>query len=193
MRAQEFLSEYQKIHRGQLGGIELLFRDSGEHGCRIEASVDGRPLGSADFDRDEGILVADQLEVDERYRGQGIAKTMYDYVKSLGYTIERSDNLTDAGRAFWRKNRGRRQVWEQESQEFVREELDPFRLERLDPQTRRVLQRMADHAEPGSWLSAELAYATQLGLRNKERDPRGWEQEIQRFVDLWQQVTGTTK
>ena len=78
-------------------------------------------------------------------------------------------------------HRGRRQVWEQESQEVVREELDPFRLERLDPQTRRVLQRMADHAEPGSWLSAELAYATQLGLRA---------QEIQRFVDLWRQITG---
>ena len=120
MRSQEFITEYQKIHRGQLGGIDLLFRDSGEHGCRIEASVDGRILGSADFDRDENILVADQLEVDERYRGQGIAKIMYDYVKSLGYTIERSDNLTDAGRAFWRKNRGKRQVWEQELQEFSR-------------------------------------------------------------------------
>lgn len=73
------------------------------------------------------------------------------------------------------------------AKEFILEELDSHRLERLDPQTRRVLQRMADHAEPGSWLSAEEAYAMQLGLKNKTRDLRGWEQEIQRFVDLYNQ------
>lgn len=147
MRAQEFVTEYQKIHRGQLGGIELLFRDSGEHGCRVEASVDDRLLGSADFDRDENILVADQLEVDERYRGQGIAKIMYDYVKSLGYTIERSDNLTDAGRAFWRKNRGRRQVWEQESQQ------QPQWL--YHATYKPLLDSIRRHGLGGSWAQAQ--------------------------------------
>ena len=69
-------------------------------------------------------------------------------------------------------------------------QLDPYRLERLDPQSRRVLQRMADHAQPGSWLSASEAYAIMLGLQHKRQDPRGWEQEVQHYVDLWNEITG---
>ena len=72
----------------------------------------------------------------------------------------------------------------------VAEGIDPYRLERLDPQTRRVLTRMADHKEPGSWLSASEAYAMSLGLQYKNRDPRGWEQEVQHFVDLYRQYSG---
>ena len=72
----------------------------------------------------------------------------------------------------------------------VAEGLDFHRLERLDPQTRRVLTRMADHAEPGSWLSAAESYAMQLGLQHKKEDPRGWEQEVQHFVDLYRQYSG---
>jgi hypothetical protein len=75
-------------------------------------------------------------------------------------------------------------------QGVVEDQLDSFRLERLDPQTRRVLQRMADHKEPGSWLSASEAHAMQLGLQYKNRDPRGWEQDIQRYVDLYKEVSG---
>jgi hypothetical protein len=72
----------------------------------------------------------------------------------------------------------------------VAEGIDPYRLERLDPQTRRVLIRMGDHKEPGSWLSASEAYALTLGLQHKNRDPRGWEQEVQHFVDLYRRYSG---
>lgn len=75
-------------------------------------------------------------------------------------------------------------------QQGVAEGIDPYRLERLDPQTRRVLIRMGDHKEPGSWLSASEAYALTLGLQHKNRDPRGWEQEVQHFVDLYRQYSG---
>ena len=75
-------------------------------------------------------------------------------------------------------------------QQGVTEDIDPYRLERLDPQTRRVLTRMADHKEPGSWLSASEAYAMSLGLQYKNRDPRGWEQDVQRYVDLYRQYSG---
>jgi hypothetical protein len=72
----------------------------------------------------------------------------------------------------------------------VSEGIDPYRLERLDPQTRRVLIRMGDHKDPGSWLSASEAYAMMLGLQYKNRDPRGWEQEVQHYVDLYRQYSG---
>jgi hypothetical protein len=69
-------------------------------------------------------------------------------------------------------------------------QLDFYKLDRLDPQTRRVLTRMADHKEPGSWLSASEAYALTLGLQYKNRNPRGWEQEVQHYVDLYRQYSG---
>jgi hypothetical protein len=53
------------------------------------------------------------LHVDDKYQGQGIARVMYDYVKSLGYTINRSWDQTDAGAGFWNKHRGEDvRVWE---------------------------------------------------------------------------------
>jgi len=73
--------------------------------------------------------------------------------------------------------------------ESLKESIDPYRLERLDPQTRRALLRMAVHADPGSWLSASEAYAMQLGLQYKNRDPQGWEQGVQHLVDTYRQYS----
>jgi hypothetical protein len=182
MRAQEFISERKTI---SFQGIDMsLEREEDE--IMVTASAGGRPLGSVLFIDYDGALMPQDLEVDERYRGQGIAAAMYDYVKSQGYKIRRSGQQTDAGAGFWAKHRPDSNVWEQ----GVQEGLDPYRLERLDPQTRRVLTRMADHKDPGSWLSASEAYAMSLGLQYKNRDPRGWEQDVQRYVDLYRQYSG---
>jgi hypothetical protein len=64
------------------------------------------------YDRQGLILNPQDLEVDERYRGQGIAKIMYDFVKSKGYRIRRSGQQTDAGAAFWQRHRPGQNVWE---------------------------------------------------------------------------------
>ena len=173
------------IGQDSFQGIDMsLEREEDE--IMVRASAGGRPLGSVLFIDYDGALMPQDLEVDERYRGQGIAAAMYDYVKSQGYKIRRSGQQTDAGAGFWAKHRPDSNVWEQ----GVAEDIDPYRLERLDPQTRRVLTRMADHKEPGSWLSASEAYAMSLGLQYKSRDPRGWEQDVQRYVDLYRQYSG---
>jgi hypothetical protein len=66
------------------------------------------------FAFDGEYLMPQDLEVEERFRGQGIAQTMYDYVKSKGYKIRRSGQQTDAGAGFWDKHKGQGQhVWEQ--------------------------------------------------------------------------------
>jgi len=72
-------------------------------------------LGHVKFNIGDGKELDPQdLEVDEKYQGQGIARVMYDYVKSLGYTINRSWDQTDAGAGFWNKHRGEDvRVWEQ--------------------------------------------------------------------------------
>jgi GNAT superfamily N-acetyltransferase len=71
-------------------------------------------LGSVAFNiGDDNDLDPQDLKVDERYQGQGIARIMYDYVKSKGYEIHRSYDQTDAGKGFWDKHRGEEQrVWE---------------------------------------------------------------------------------
>jgi GNAT superfamily N-acetyltransferase len=71
-------------------------------------------LGSVAFNiGDDNELDPQDLKVDERYQGQGIARAMYDYAKSKGYEIHRSYDQTDAGKGFWDKHRGEEQrVWE---------------------------------------------------------------------------------
>jgi len=80
----------------------------------VTASSNGRELGHVLFAFDGEYLMPQDLEVEERFRGQGIAQTMYDYVKSKGYKIRRSGQQTDAGAGFWDKHKGQGQhVWEQ--------------------------------------------------------------------------------
>jgi hypothetical protein len=78
----------------------------------LYATSNGRRLGYVEFDRDGNVLVPYDLAVDDKYRGQGIAAVMYDYAKSLGFTIRASAEQTDAGKYFWKKNRGEERVWE---------------------------------------------------------------------------------
>lgn len=69
-------------------------------------------LGHVRFGRFYDDLEAKYVEVDERYRGQGIATLMYDFATNRGYTIKRSWDQTDDGASFWDKNRGEETVWE---------------------------------------------------------------------------------
>jgi hypothetical protein len=80
----------------------------------VTASVDGKELGHVLFVIGGEYLLPQDLEVKEKYRGQGIATAMYDYVKSKGYKIRRSGQQTDDGAKFWTKHRPKQNFWEQE-------------------------------------------------------------------------------
>jgi GNAT superfamily N-acetyltransferase len=86
----------------------------------VYATSNGKRLGYAEFDRNSNVLVPYDLSVDDKYRGQGIAAVMYNYVKSLGFKIKASADQTDAGKQFWKKNRGTERVWETELDEIAR-------------------------------------------------------------------------
>jgi hypothetical protein len=104
-----------------VGGIQLNVSIDGSE-VIIRPIVDEYQAGYVVFDRDGSTLVPADLAIDEQFRGQGIAKIIYDYVKSLGFTIRRSSDQTKAGKHFWDKNRGEdSQVWEQT---MTLEELD---------------------------------------------------------------------
>ena len=113
MRARDFISER---HTVPFQGIDMSMERE-EDEIMVRASAGGRPLGSVLFIDYDGALMPQDLEVDERYRGQGIAAAMYDYVKSRGYKIRRSGQQTDAGAGFWEKHRPGQNVWEQEIEE----------------------------------------------------------------------------
>ena len=127
------LFEYQKpkIQRANRDGIDLSFEkvkddeyvddnDDENIVAQVTATSNGKELGHVLFSIDGNTLLPQDLEVDERYRGQGIAKVMYDYVKSLGYQIRRSGQQTDAGAGFWGKHRPSQNVWETELDEIAR-------------------------------------------------------------------------
>jgi hypothetical protein len=114
--------DYGKAHRGGLD-LEYYIGDGPYQGkITINAKSAGDTiLGQVTFDtQPDGALYPLDLWVDEDVRGQGIAALMYDWTKELGYKIRRSGEQTDAGKAFWDKNRGEEgQVWESELDEVT--------------------------------------------------------------------------
>ena len=117
MRAQEFVTEYKKS-REEFEGITIEMEKPFDGKLIIRALDDwgNNILGFVVFNiGDNNELDPQDLSVDTRYQGQGIAKAMYDYVKSKGYKIHRSWDQTDAGAGFWNKHRGEDvRVWEEE-------------------------------------------------------------------------------
>ena len=100
----------------EYNGITLRVTKPTSYELKVEALDDwgNKVLGYVEFDiGDSKELDPQDLRVDDRFQGQGIARTMYDYVKSLGYKIVRSWDQTDAGAGFWDKHRGQDvRVWE---------------------------------------------------------------------------------
>ena len=109
MRARDFVQEYKTV---PFQGLDISMEREDDE-VMVTASAGGKKMGQVMFVDSDGYLMPQDLEVDERFRGQGIARTMYDYVKSQGYKIRRSGQQTDAGAGFWGKHRPGQNVWEQ--------------------------------------------------------------------------------
>ena len=150
MRACEFIVEYKLS----------VSKDS--DGVAIKATAGGKQLGHAEFFFDnEGNLDPQTVWVDERYHGQGIARDMYDHLKSLGYTIIRSWDQTDAGRGFWNKHRGEdARVWEAKQKI-----LDP---EIYDDVSNSLLKRAVQGALPGVELKFKSTPEGYLSVRDAD-------------------------
>ena len=111
MRAQEFIIESTTVERD---GITLKYQfGANKQKLKIVALSNGRQLGSAVFQnygpKDQPKYKGDQVDVDERYRGQGIATVMYDLAKELVGQIYPSPAQTSDGEAFWKG----KPVWEE--------------------------------------------------------------------------------
>ena len=132
--AEGFFDQFRKKQQNY-GGIDVSVEKE-DNNILVKATANGRELGRVLFtpsEQDDNLLVPLDLEVDERYRGQGIGATMYDYVKSLGYTIRRSQYQTDAGAGFWDKHKSGKNVWEQGVAEDESDAIDTVAKRLTDP------------------------------------------------------------
>ena len=107
MRAKEFLADFE--------GINLAVEEE-EDDLMVRAMAGGKEMGHAYFVKDGKTLLPQDLEIDPRYQGQGIARVLYDYTKSLGYDIRRSNQQTDAGKAVRQRHKPGQNVGEAETQ-----------------------------------------------------------------------------
>ena len=103
MRAREFVADFE--------GINIAVEEESDD-LMLRARAGGREMGHAYFVKDGQTLLPQDLEIDPRYQGQGIAAVLYDYAKSLGYEIRRSNQQTDAGKAFWQRHKPGQNIWE---------------------------------------------------------------------------------
>jgi len=119
MRAREFIFEAVESYGGIDFDVEIERDEEGEDidNIYVKALSNGRELGhvlfTISYDSEGMVLNPQDLEVEERYRGQGIASTMYDYMQSKGYRIRRSGQQTDAGAGMWEKHKPGKNIWEQ--------------------------------------------------------------------------------
>ena len=102
-------------------GIEISLEVDNDEVMVTAMMANGREMGHVLFVQEDDYLMPQDLEVEERYQGQGIAATMYDYVKSKGYKIRRSGQQTDAGAGFWGKHRPEQNVWEDDTMQYAAE------------------------------------------------------------------------
>jgi hypothetical protein len=120
MRATEFIVEDNESRTEEFHGVHMKIRDDGYEVVASALDDWGNEMGSVVFNKgDDNELDPQDLIVIDKYRGQGVAKVMYDYVKSKGYEIHKSPDVTkiadqgkQSGEHFWKKNRGDERVWE---------------------------------------------------------------------------------
>ena len=117
MRAQEFVTESTTVERN---GVNIQYEFHKAHPASknkrlyIKALSGGKELGRVEFmqivdDSGQPAWEGDELYVDDRFRGQGIARIMYDFAKEKLGRIVPSNAQTDDGRSFWKG----KEVWEE--------------------------------------------------------------------------------
>ena len=120
MRANEFIVEYKEYPTREYEGVTFTMKERDGQLIVKPLNDYGISMGHVVFNMDGKILDPQDLVIADKYQGQGIAKVMYDYIKSLGFTIERSWDQTPAGKGFWDKHRGEDvRVWEEVNPEVM--------------------------------------------------------------------------
>ena len=142
----------------------------------IKAFESGNPIAYVKFVKEDKELYPQDLWVNDDYRNRGIAKSMYDYLKSAGYIINRSHDQTKAGTRFWDKHRGEDSyVWE--------DEVDEMALKQFTP--------MGDFDKPGPFRGVDKRLVTHP--TNQMKTQKFFEQTPYDFRLFFSNIPGTGK
>lgn len=121
MRAKEFIVEYKLGQVEEFQGVDMKLETTRLGAIVVKALDDwGNEIARAHFhDMDGDFIEAQSLWVEPEFRGQGVARKMYDFVTSHGYEIHKSPDVTkikdqgkQSGEHHWQKNRGEETIWE---------------------------------------------------------------------------------
>lgn len=111
MRATEFITEEAKA--AKYNGLVMKYAFNNNALVLKAFDPTKTPIAYVKFVKEDKELYPQDLWVHDDYRNRGIAKLMYDFLKSQGYIINRSHDQTKAGAGFWDKHRGENSyVWE---------------------------------------------------------------------------------
>ena len=153
MRAVEFILEYKQYPLEEYHGVNMKLKVD-NHEVIVQALDDwDNVMGYARLNiGDQDELDPQDLSVDPRYQGQGVAKVMYDYLTSHGYKIHRSWDQTDAGAGFWNKHRGPRpadgdQIWEDAGLSYIGNCTDDDVIEHLFGDPTGFAQAVEEHGD----------------------------------------------
>jgi GNAT superfamily N-acetyltransferase len=140
MRFREFITEFKnRVNRDGIT-IEYEFHKayptSKNKTLWIKAlDAGGREMGSVNFRNIGDEWEGDDLYVDDRFRGQGIATIMYDFAKETLGRIVPSNAQTDDGKSFWQG----KEVWENKLDEFA----PSSERDDQEPDEEEILHRLA--------------------------------------------------
>lgn len=158
MRAKEFVADFE--------GINIAVEEE-EDDLMVRAMAGGKEMGHAYFVKDGKTLLPQDLEIDPRYQGQGIARVLYDYTKSLGYDIRRSNQQTDAGKAFWQRHKPGQNVWEAETQTATAKQVLAYiNQTHHEPMTPKLAQAVMAHPQ---WQLQQVSLRN-LNIPDEEYD-----------------------
>jgi GNAT superfamily N-acetyltransferase len=162
------LDKEQSLAEEEFNGIDITMDIEGDE-IMVTATGNGRELGHVLFVDEGEYLMPQDLEVDERFQGQGIAAAMYDYVKSKGYKIRRSGQQTDAGAGFWGKHRPEQNVWENFADGRVKGKSRPGRVSRAGASCNGSVTDLRARAKNASGEKAKMYHwcANMKSGRNK--------------------------
>jgi predicted transcriptional regulator/GNAT superfamily N-acetyltransferase len=161
-----FFDRFKKHLTADRNGIHLTATKD-ERRLIVDAIYNDERIGNAIFQVQGKNLVAAGVGVAREYQGKGIGKIMYDWVKELGYTLNRSPHQTDAGKGFWDKHKGVEQnVWEASG--YI-----PSEKEKNDPRFKTALTKdvkpdsIKKNAKAFSWLTSRAGIPPQAKTNGK--------------------------
>lgn len=100
---RQWLTEEFSLKDGRMAVIQAFDDNDNEGSVTVYVTVDSVTVAEGKYDPDRGYFR--DIKVDEAFRRQGIATTIYDYIENQGFVVKPSNNVQADGVKFWNTRR----------------------------------------------------------------------------------------